>query len=228
MGESPLSREDELMERGLEPGVRLRLEVTVGDTIEVCDTSITTLSGDAVVVELPVLRFEDWSPPEGADAVATYAHEGKTWWFESTVLAPRRDGRHRLARPRRIAGGERRATFRLPYSAKADLVFRVTPPGVIEPTRSVISCNVLDVSEGGVRLSTPAPVEVGDWLGIELTLGLETLGAKLAVQTVSVPHPPMTRYRLGCRFGQISVADRDAIRRFVMLRQARMTPTVSS
>ena len=225
MGVCSPSRNDDWAAEGLVPGTRLRLEVTVGNATATCVTRVREARTDAIVVEPPLVRFEERMLSSGTPLAASYEMDGKRRSFATRVVGHGADGDHLLALPERIDGGEQRSWFRLPLSLPADRIYRIVtpPPGERDELHdTVIDCTVLDLSEGGVRLSTRSRLRQGEWLGLELTLPrVGRVIARMVAVRVEAPEAPRRNYRAGCEFRDISPGDRARIREYVLARQRR-------
>ncbi|GAB4333124.1 MAG: hypothetical protein Kow0010_19310 [Dehalococcoidia bacterium] len=228
MGASPQSRKHDLQEKGLAPGLTLDLEVAVEGRTMRFVTRVEEVGEHGIAVLVPMERLQRRPLPTGARVVARFGHRGKPCQFSTRVIGHSDDGAcDILALPDDIAGGDRRARFRLPLALKPDNVYRMVVRGGEETasagTNRPLKVTILDLSEGGARISCSQPLQVGDWLGIEFTLpGEGTISTRMVVLRVERPDRSRATHHAGCQFRGISMRDQDRIARYLLRRQLEM------
>lgn len=226
MGASPQSRKHDLEGKGLAPGLTLDLEIAVEGRSMRFVTRVEEVGDDGIAVLVPMERLRRRPLPTGARVTARYGHNGKPCQFATRVVGHTDDGAcDILALPEEIGGGDRRSRFRLPLALKPDNVYRMVVEGEDAPeTRArPLKCTILDLSEGGVRLSCSQPLQVGDWLGIEFTLpGEGTIRTRMVVLRVERPDRARATHHAGCQFRGITMRDQDRIARYLLRRQLEM------
>lgn len=211
--------------RGLVPGIKLQLEYTTARRSERTTTTVEEVTNDRIGILVPIVQLSYRSLPIGTPVAATYAFREKTWQFTSEVIGHSADQKiDYLAVPAEIHSTDRRAAFRLQTALRPSVIFRL----VVDPERSDEDAarfegSVVDLSEGGLCLSTRAHVEPGERLGIEVELPEGgTLLARLRVLEIEHPAAGRVNRRLHCQFLSIREADRDRIARFLLRRQQEM------
>jgi c-di-GMP-binding flagellar brake protein YcgR len=211
--------------RGLVPGVKLNIEYTTARRSETTVTTVEEVLDDRIGILVPMVQRAYRPMPVGTSVCATFQFRGKTWQFNSEVIAHDPEQRvDYLAAPRELHSTDRRHAFRLQTALRPECIFRL----VVDPDRSDEDAvrfdgAVVDLSEGGLCLSTRAHVDLGERLGIELKLPEGgTLLARLRVITVEEPADGRMNRRLHCQFIGIRDGDRDRIARFLMRRQQEM------
>lgn len=228
MGASPQSRKHDLQEKGLAPGLTLDLEVAVEGRTRRFVTRVEEVGEHGIAVLVPMERLQRRPLPTGAHVVARYGHKGKPCQFVTRVTGHSDDGNcDILALPEEIGGGDRRSWFRLPLALKPDNVYRMVVKSGEEQTAEgsdrPLRVTILDLSEGGARISCSQPLQVGDWLGIEFTLpGEGTISTRMVVLRVERPDRTRSTHHAGCQFRGITMRDQDRIARYLLRRQLEM------
>lgn len=226
MGASPQSRKHDLQGKGLVPGLTIDLEVAVNGRTTRFVTRVEEVSDAGIAVLVPMERLRPRPLPTGGRVVARYGYNGKPCQFVSHVAGHSADGAFDiLALPDEIGGGDRRDRFRLPLALKPDTVYRMVVKGEDDGGAEApgLKCTIIDLSEGGVRLSSSQPLTVGEWLGVQFTLpGEGVIRARMVVLRVERPDRGRTSYRAGCQFRGISLRDQDRIARYLLRRQLEM------
>jgi PilZ domain-containing protein len=118
------------------------------------------LGSDSIVIGCPRNEEESYVPELSQPVeVGLITDEGVVWYRGAvSELEPRGERSLRVRVGEDRARPEQRANPRAPYSLSVD----VTVPGTLEP----VPGRLVDVSEGGVRLTAPLDVRVGDIVGV--------------------------------------------------------------
>jgi PilZ domain len=88
---------------------------------------------------------------------------------------------------------------------------------LIEPEVRLIQVQTINVSIGGVALSSPVPVAVGSTIGLRLHVNNHPIVATVAVRSCSKEAPHM----IGGHFHDVLVADEDRLARYVLSQYRR-------
>lgn len=226
MGALPSQRKNPFKAQGLVPGVPLRMEVSVGNAVDTLSTRVDDVDEQMLSVLVPMLRLRTRPLPIGAFVRATYVASNRRWRFLSEVTGVSLDGNIQyLELPASIESSDRRTVFRLGTALRPETVYRVavnSDQGA-EPRQDKLDATVIDLSEGGVCLSSRQDAEMGEWLGIVVRLPLiGDVTARMKVTGTELPRPGQLNHRIHCQFAEITRGDRDKIARFVMRRQIEM------
>ncbi len=226
MGALSQARENPYRAQGLLPGLPLRIQVQTGDGVETLATRVEDVNDERLVVLVPMQRLRQRPLPPSAVVRCEYFFRGRRWRFATEVRGTSADGQHQLlAIPAGIEDSDRRSYFRLSTALQPISVYRLVldRESLEADPETSLACTVVDLSEGGVCLSSKTRATVGDWLGIHLDLPLcGEIKARMRVVAVDPPPPGNRNYRIHCVFSDISRADRDRIARFLMRRQLEM------
>ena len=224
MGASSPARKDGFSAQGLVPGVPLRLEVSVGNHVECYATRVEDLSDDGLVVLVPMVRLQARSLAVGSVVRAEYLFRNRRCRFDSRVSGHSSDGLEEiLSLPDSIETVEHRQYFRLPTAMRPLSVFRLVIDGRQEQDGSLDDCTIVDLSEGGVSLSSRAAVGEGERLGMQFQLPrIGRVNVRMRVLRVDAPRSGERNRRVHCVFTDIRLLDRDGIARYLMTRQLEM------
>lgn len=226
MGASPSARNDRFSACGLVPGVSMRLEVYVGDNAECFATRVEEIRVDTIAVLVPMVRLRPRPLSKGTLVHAEYSHRDRRCRFVTEVAGHTADGVcDLLYLPPSIETVERRQYFRLPAAIRPRALYRlVVGPGDTPGDDAALdNCTIVDLSEGGLRISARARLHDGERLGIQFHLpGAGDINARLRVLSVDEPTPGHLNFRAHCAFTGIRLNDRDRIGRYLMHRQLEM------
>lgn len=229
MGASLPPRNNPFRAQGLMPGIPLRVEVHEGREVKTFATQVEAVQPEHITVLVPMHRLQKRPLPGGAILRCEYFYRGRRWWFATESLGAADDGATQLlAMPAGIQDADRRDYYRLPTAITPLSVYRlvVTPAGV-EPDEGQpdheLACTIVDLSEGGLCLSSRTPATVGEWLGLHADLSQAgEVHARMRVVGVDPPRPGNRNSRIHCIFVDIGLSDRDRIARYLLRRQLEM------
>ncbi|MBI5948335.1 MAG: PilZ domain-containing protein [Chloroflexi bacterium] len=224
MGQPEPQRKNPYSAEGLCPGITLRMEVAVGNQVESYVTKVETVTGTAIGVLPAMERLEVRLLAPGTIVHASYTAARKRFRFITEVTGRNLDGTIQyLLPPATIESSERRSSFRLEAALRPQSLYRL----VVDPTRDDVAQDfegtIVDLSEGGVCVSTREAAVVGERLGFQVELpqaGL--LHARVRVAEADAPRPPRRNWRLHCLFLDLSPSNRDRIARYLMRRQLEL------
>ena len=208
---------------GLRPGTALRLNVDLGDRVETFATRVEDVEERVLTVLTPMQRFRDRPILRGTAVHALYTYEKRLYGFVTESLGVSVDGDFQYLRPPdAIESTDRRRAFRLAESLRPESVYRliVDPARSDEPGGLILKCTIVDISEGGVCLSSRHPAVDGECLGIHVDL--PAVGdLKLRMRVVGTEPPPKGQFnhRIHCVFVDLGRFERDRIARYLMKRQ---------
>jgi c-di-GMP-binding flagellar brake protein YcgR len=150
----------------------------------------------------------------------------KRWSFDSEVMGNSPDGSVQYLRmPTGLESTERRGAFRLATSIKPSSLYRliIDKDAMPDDEDANVAGIVVDLSEGGLCLSSSARIERGERLGIQASLGegIE-FTARMQVTMVDNPSEGQRNRRIHCQFTDISRGDKDRVAKFLIRRQLEM------
>ena len=217
-------RKNPFQAQGLEPGTNLRLELQIGDRPETLVTTVEAVDTQEISVLVPVAHQRRRHVPYGALVHAEYTRGRQRYRFVAEGLGPATDGNlDRLSTPARIEVSDRRRSFRLDTIMRPSSIYRVVIDPTGETPHELYGCTVVDISEGGVRLSSRTPASAGELLGLDILLPeSERLVARMKVISAHEPPGGRLNWRIHCEFAQLGHQDRDAIARVLLQRQRRL------
>lgn len=226
MGASPHPRKNPFVTQGLAPGLTLRMEVAVRDQLESFVTRVEDVNDERVAVLVPMARLQLRPLPAGTVVHAGYDFREKLYTFVTEVAGHSSDSTiEYLHPPAEINCRERRGSFRLKTAIHPRTVYRlvVDTEQLNEDNDDEIECSIVDLSEGGLCLSSRNHFQAGERLGsqIELPQG-GWVHVRMRVVTIDEPRKGQLTRRVHCSFTDISPADRDRIARYLMHRQLEM------
>lgn len=226
MGGSLLPRKNPFMAQGLVPGVRLRLDVALGDLAEAHMTAVEDVTEHDIAVLTPMKHLRTRTFAAGTQANAAYSYDRKVWRFATEFTGISSDGAvSRLRLPTAIESAEHRRFYRLQTTVHALSIYRLIIDGDHLPDDDVsaIKGMVVDLSEGGLCFTTRQAVISGERLGIRADLpGVGEIHARLSITGIDEPARGNLNRRVHCQFTDISNADRDRIARYLMRRQLEL------
>lgn len=224
MGQSEPQRKNLHSAEGLGPGTTLRMEVAVGKHVESYVTKVETVTDSTIGVLPAMAHLKLRLLPTGAIVHASYTLGRRRFSFATRVTGRSEDGSLQyLHLPASIESSERRRAYRLEVALRPQSLYRL----VVDPTRDDIAQEfegtIVDLSEGGVCLSTRTHAVSGERLGFQVELPQAgSLQARVRVTQADAPRPPHRNWRLHCVFTDISLASRDRIARYLMRRQLEL------
>ena len=226
MGTSSRPRKNPFEGQGLVPGLTLHLEFAMGQSREALVTQVEDVDETALVVLVPIQHMRKRPIPAGQSIAASYVHQRLEFSFVSTVLSHSEDGEYDvLEAPRMIHSEQRRRSFRLATSLRPTATFRlvVNRENPQEDGQMEIEATVVDISEGGVCLSTRSNTNVGERLGIQVELPqVGQMTARMRVVAVEEPLDGRRNRRVHCAFTGLGRPDRERIAKYLMRRQIEM------
>lgn len=225
MGASSLPRKNPFMAQGLVAGLTLRLDLTRSNVEETHVTRVEDVGEGGICVLVPMRNLRPRPLPSGALVHVVYHYQQKRYRFLTEVIGHTPDGMHDILRlPGAIDSSERRRTFRLQAAIKPVSLYRlVIDSEQVDQTENTLEGMVVDLSEGGLCLSTRGLVLTGERLGLVAELPeAGEVRARMRVTGVDEPAPGNRNRRLHCEFVEISRAHRDVIARYLMRRQLEM------
>jgi c-di-GMP-binding flagellar brake protein YcgR len=226
MGAWALSRKDRCIAQGLVPGATIHLEAVVNGATLRQATRIEEVGDDSLSTLVAVEFFEARPLGLGVDVAGRYIHRNLPWHFTSEVIGHSDDGMFDLlAIPDDARMAERRRFFRLSLVLPAGRAYRVLPATehLDEQSASEFDATILELSEGGLQLSSRHRIRVGDLLGVETSLpGAGPVEARMTAIRVQRPSRNRVNYRAACSFSRIDIAHRQRIAQYLMSRQIEM------
>ncbi len=226
MGASPQARNDRFSASGLVPGVPMRLEVSVGDHVECFATRVEEIGPGTMAVLVPMVRLRTRPLSKGTLVHAEYIFRNRRCRFITEVAGHSADGLHDLLYlPAAIDTIERRQHYRLQTALRPRALYRlvVGPEDTPGEDAALEDCTIVDLSEGGICLSTRVRLDESERLGIQFHLpGAGDISARLRVLSVDEPAKGKLNLRVHCIFADIRLSDRDRIARYLMRRQLEM------
>lgn len=233
MGASLPSRKNYFRAEGVVPGLKIQLELNVGNRTELYASQVEDIDGERLGVLVPMIRLQRRPLPSGSIVRVSFVHNKRRRRFVTEVLGHSANGMvDYLQLPPRVEDSDRRKSFRLDTTLNPRHLYRlVIEPAageVAEPSAEAEDASqlpgvVVDVSEGGLCLSTRATVERGDRLGILVDLPeAGELHAHLQVTDVEEPTRERLNRKVHCKFTALTRRERDLIARFLMKRQLEL------
>jgi hypothetical protein len=226
MGASLTSRKNSPQGQGIAPGLRLELELTVGNSTELHSSQVEEVRDDFLAVLVLMVRLRRRPMPSDAIVRPSYEANNRRWRFVIRVTGHSSDGLHDCLRmPVAVEDTARRRSFRLQTSLTPSSLFRlvVDPEDVDRELTAMLSGNIVDISEGEPCFTTRSPVEINERLGIRVHL--RKAGdriARLKATGVQTPTKQWLNRSVHCKFTNLSRRDRDRIARLVMKRQLEL------
>jgi hypothetical protein len=226
MGASPQPRKNPYMAQGLVPGATLRLATSRREGAEFLVTRLEHVSDSALEVLVPMRKLQKSPLTIGATVHGAYIYQKKNWSFDSDVIGTSADGSVQYLRlPARIDCSERRGAFRLQTAIKPSSLYRlvIEKDAMPDDDDANVPGTVIDLSEGGLCLSSSARIARGERLGIQASLddGVE-FTARMQVTGVDDPAQGQRNRRIHCQFTDISRGDKDRVAKFLIRRQLEM------
>ena len=226
MGASSQPRKNPFMAQGLLPGLTLRLSLSKRDDADTLVTRLEDISEGGMEVLVPMRRLRAAPLDRGTRLHASYVYQRKRWRFTTRVTGVSTDGAVQyLELPAEIDSSERRDAFRLETSIMPISLYRlvIDPDDLPDDPAPDVAGTVVDLSQGGLCISSPARLITGERLGIHASLGDDVeFIARLQVTGVDDPVIGHRNRRVHCRFTDISKLDREKVAKFLMRRQLEM------
>jgi c-di-GMP-binding flagellar brake protein YcgR len=218
-------RDNPFAGRGLIPGRNIRLEVNVGQAIEAYSTAVEDISSQRLTVLVPMVRLRP-RPLSSGTIVRAYFNDGRrNWKFKSTVRGLTDDGSAmELSVPDDMETADRRRSYRLDTALRPEELYRlVVDAETTDDSDFAAQTTIVDISEGGICLSSRASISAGDRLGIKVVLPQAgEINARVRVISVEEPVNGRRNSRIHCEFIEPAVANRDRVARYLLKRQIEL------
>ena len=226
MGALSQPRKNPYMAQGLVPGLTLRLATSQREDAEFLVTRLEHVSDTSLEVLVPMRKLRKSPLTVGAKMHGVYVHQKKNWSFATEVMGNSPDGSVQYLRlPADFKCSERRGAFRLQIAIKPSSLYRlvIARDAMPDDDDANVPGTVVDLSEGGLCLSSSARIVRGERLGIQASLedGIE-FTARMQVTGVDDPTEGQRNRRIHCQFTDISRGDRDRVAKFLIRRQLEM------
>ena len=218
MGASSQPRKNPYVSQGLFPGTVLHVspdaEPELLTRVEALDEQIMTVLPPERPGQTRVLA-------RGELLRVTYSHRDRTYAFTTEVIGRTADGaKHYLRAPLLIETPEQRATFRLETFIRPLSLYRLIVNLDSLSDSADLEGTIVDLGEGGLCLSTPSRMRVGERLGVHASLGeAGEFMARMKAAEVVAPDQGQRNARVHCQFTDISRPNVDLIARYLMQRQ---------
>lgn len=226
MGDSLPAHNNPFMAQGLVPGTRLRMEVSVESGVESHVTSVEDVSEAGITILTPMKNLRTRPFAKGTVVHAAYVHERRRWRFLTQFTGSGPGGQFsQLRAPVRIEDSEQRGFFRLQTAVKPTSIYRLVMDAgrVADDEPQTLEGTIVDLSEGGICLTSRQLALAGERLGIQVDLPESgRIHARIRVTSVEEPIAGNRNRRIHCQFTDISQGDRDRIARYLMRRQLEM------
>jgi c-di-GMP-binding flagellar brake protein YcgR len=227
MGASLPARNDRERADGLAPGLALHIRYEASSGLQQVSTRVEEVYADGISVLVPMEKLQRRPLPSGRIVEVHYTHRGRWLQFLSEVKGHSKDGAlDFLAMPQKVESSDRRRFFRLQTAIKPSCIFRIVVDegtGANEDDQATLTGSVIDLSEGGLCLSTRDRATVGERLGMQMTLSdAGELTVRMRVTSIEEPEEGRVNRRLHCEFTGITLGDRDRIAKYLMRRQIEM------
>jgi len=202
------------------------MDVAVREHIESYVTRVEEVDADRVAVLAPMVRLQLRPLAAGTVVHAGYDYHEKLWTFVTEVAGHSADSAMEyLLAPAEIDCRERRGSYRLKTAIRPRTVYRliIHTEQLEDDADDEIECSIIDLSEGGMCLSSRSRFKPGERLGIQFELPQSGwVTARLRVVTIDEPRKGQITRRIHCAFTDIGLSDRDRIARHLMKRQLEM------
>jgi c-di-GMP-binding flagellar brake protein YcgR len=188
-------------------------------------THVESITENGIEVLVPLANANARPLEPGTPVDGSYDYRRGRLRFTSVVLAAGGDGQIlSIALPETIESVDRRRAYRLETLLDPLCIFRLVVGGDADGERDVVvRGQVVDLSEGGLCLSTRARVVAGEWLGLQADLPDEgELVVRMRVVRVVEPASGYRNRHVHCSFAGVSQLDADRIARYLLRRQMRM------
>lgn len=224
MGASLPQGKNPFMAQGLLPGITVQLDAHSGRDSETYVTRVEDVDDEQITVLVPMRGLRPRPFAAGTLLHAGYISRQKRWRFVTEVIGHSPDGLHEYLRaPAGIESTERRRSFRLPAALKADSLYRLVVDAERAQSEEPLAGMIVDISEGGVCISSKAFAQPGERLGLVATLPeAGSISARMRVTMVREPERGNRMRRIHCEFTEISRGNRDVIARYMMRRQLEL------
>lgn len=227
MGALPQQRKNPFMVQGLTPGLTLRMALSRREDADSLVTRVEDVSEERIEVLVPMQKLRQRPLAPGTIVHAAYVYQRKRFKFVTEVVGHSADGQLEYLRaPGLIESSERRGAFRLETSIKPSSLYRLVIDAnrLGEDDEPNIDGTIVDLSEGGMCISTPTSFQAGERLGIQAVVGEggAEIRARMLVTSVDEPRMGQRNRRVHCKFTDISLADRDKVARYLIKRQIEM------
>ncbi|MCA9822632.1 MAG: flagellar brake protein [Dehalococcoidia bacterium] len=227
MGASLPARNDRERADGLAPGLALHIRYEASSGLQQVTTRIEDVDDSGISVLVPMEKLKRRPLPSGRTVEVHYTHRNRWLQFLTEVTGHSKDGQFDfLSVPQRVESSDRRRYYRLQTAIKPTCVFRIVVGEGTEENpggQATLGGSIIDLSEGGLCLSTRDKATVGERLGIQMVLSdAGELTVRMRVTSIDEPERGRVNRRLHCEFTGITLGDRDRIARYLMKRQIEM------
>jgi c-di-GMP-binding flagellar brake protein YcgR len=220
------AHKNQLISQGLRSGRALRLNIESGARVETLSTRVEDLTEKVLTVLTPMVRMHDRPIERGTKIRVNYTFDNRIFGFVTESLGVSPDGQFQfLTVPEAVKSTDRRGAFRLQAFLQPESVYRI----VIDertaklPGGAQLKSSILDISEGGVCLSSRHGATVGERLGMNVDLpDSGQLQVRMRVVDVEAPPKGQLNHRIHCVFVDLTTPDRDRIGKFLLRRQLSM------
>lgn len=239
MGAFQPSRKNYFRAEGVVPGLKIQLELNVGNRTELYASQVEDIDGERLGVLVPIIRLQRRPLPSGSVVRVSFVHNRRRRRFVTEVVGHSQNGMvDYLQLPPRVEDSDRRQAFRLDANLKPRHLYRLviearehaesqdgndSDEASLTDDAAALPGVVVDISEGGVCLSTRAIVSRGERLGLVVDLPeAGELQAHLQVTGVEEPSRERLNRKVHCKFTGLTRRERDLVARFLMRRQLEL------
>lgn len=201
---------------------KVLIDVLSGEYQGTYDSRIEDYHSKAIVLSMPSDKGVGIPIREKTRLSVNFIAEGGRFSFESTVARRYKNGAMALmdvARPEYIIRRELREYFRVETRLKIKIKY-IKNPESETPEEVVIDGNIVDISGGGVKVSTDfgIPRETNVVLDVsETPIELDEISC-MVVRSIKI----LEKHQLGIIFDSISNGERDKIIKYVFQRQLEL------
>ncbi|MBI2764430.1 MAG: PilZ domain-containing protein [Chloroflexi bacterium] len=194
----------------------------MADRLDTYSTCIEEITESGIAVLVPIRNLKVTPLPLGGVFRAVYSVDRQGYQFTTRVIGTAK-ACDVLSLPRRIDSTDRRNAYRLDTALQPSSVYRLVIDGENQESMLPLEGTLVDLSEGGLCLSTRQPVNAGERLGIEVALPeVGVLLARMRVISVDYPRYGYRNHQVHCMFLDLPRQGRDLIARYLMKRQLEL------
>ena len=213
-------RKNPYMAQELVPGLTLRLATSRREDAEFLVTRLERVSDTSLGMLVPMLKLRQTPLTVGSRVHGAYVYKKKRWSFVTEVTGNSWDGTVQYLRlPEDVQCSERRGSFRLETAIKPSCLYRliIDEDAIPDDEDANVAGIIVELSEGGLCLSSSARIAKGERLSIQASLGegLE-FTARMQVTMVDDPSAGQRNRRIHCQFTDISRGDRDRVAKYLI------------
>lgn len=188
------------------------------------DSIVEDLEPDVLVAAMPIEKGVLVPLPEGTTVKVCFPRQGALYVCDTSVVSRVMEPLPCLwlAPPTDVRRVQRRQSFRLPLLLVPTEILVKVEDNVWEAVPDAL---ILDISAGGLRLTSRQPMAVGTEMRVRFQLPLdnrEIAATGVVVRSCDLGQRELRRYQMGVHFLHIRRGDQDAICRFIFRRQAEM------